>query len=359
MIDWNVALQTATRLSKPGPDISPEQVAEVVAELREAAATSEAPVREFTELHAPTQNGTSAEAPVLVVDRRRWVEANLATFRVLIDPVLTRLESEGKAPTGATRAIGSKVSGAEIGALMSFMSGKVLGQFDPFWEGSAGANGDVPAAGRLMLVAPNIVQAERQLDVDPHDFRLWVCLHEETHRVQFTAVPWLRDHMRSLIGEFVDATELDASAVSRFVSEGMGELVRIVRGESQASLADLFQNERQRSVVDRLTGIMSLLEGHADVVMDGVGPEVIPSVAQIRRKFDQRRKGAGGFDRLLRRLLGVESKMRQYRDGAVFVREVNDRVGLSGFNAVWAEPANLPTQADIADPAAWVARVHG
>jgi coenzyme F420 biosynthesis associated uncharacterized protein len=347
MIDWNVALQTATRLSRPGPDISPEQVAGVVAELREAAATSEGPVREFTELKA-----TAAEAPVLVVDRRRWVEANLATFRILIDPVIARLEAEGKSPKGATRAIGSKVSGAEIGALMSFMSGKVLGQFDPFFD----ADG---SAGRLMLVAPNIVQAERQLNVDPHDFRLWVCLHEETHRVQFTAVPWLRDHMRSLIGEFVDATELDASAVSRFVSEGMGELVRIVRGDSEASLADLFQNERQRAVVEQLTGIMSLLEGHADVVMDGVGPEVIPSVADIRRKFDQRRKGASGFDRLLRRLLGVDSKMRQYRDGAVFVRAVNDKVGLRGFNAVWAEPANLPTQADIADPAAWVARVHG
>ncbi len=347
MIDWNVALQTATRLSRPGPDITPEQVADVVAELRDAAATSEAPVREFTGLHA-----VSAEAPVLVVDRRRWVEANLATFRVLIDPVLARLDAEGKAPKGATRAIGSKVSGAEIGALMSFLSGKVLGQFDPFWDG------DRSQGGRLMLVAPNIVQAERQLNVDPHDFRLWVCLHEETHRVQFTAVPWLRDHMRSLIGEFVDSTELDASAVSRFVSEGLGELVRIVRGESDASLADLFQNDRQRAVVDQLTGIMSLLEGHADVVMDGVGPEVIPTVAEIRRKFDQRRKGTNGFDKLVRRLLGLESKMRQYREGAVFVREVTDRVGLDGFNAVWAEPANLPTRSDIVDPASWVARVH-
>jgi len=356
MIDWNVALQTATRLSKPGPDLTPEQVADVVAELREAAAKSEAPVRDFSELHA-----ASAEAPVLVVDRPRWVEANLATFRVLIDPVLAKIDSEGKAPTGLTRTIGSKVSGAEIGALMSFMSGKVLGQFDPFWEGpSPGeATATTPAAGRLMLVAPNIVQAERQLDVDPHDFRLWVCLHEETHRVQFTAVPWLRDHMRGLIAQFVDATELDATSVSRFLSEGLPELVRILRGDSQASIAELFQNERQRAVVDQLTGIMSLLEGHADVVMDGVGPEVIPSVAEIRTKFDERRKGAGGLDRLVRRLLGIESKMRQYRDGAVFVREVNDRVGLSGFNAVWAEPANLPTQSDIADPAAWVARVHG
>jgi uncharacterized protein (DUF2342 family) len=51
--------------------------------------------------------------------------------------------------------------------------------------------------------------------------------------------------------------------------------------------------------------------------------------------------------------------MRQYRDGAVFVREVNEMVGLSGFNAVWAEPANLPGKAEILDPVAWVKRVHG
>ncbi|TXL57909.1 zinc-dependent metalloprotease [Aeromicrobium terrae] len=347
MIDWNVALQTASRLSRPGPDLSAAEVDDVVAELREAAAVSEAPVREFTDLES------KAHAPVLVVDRRRWVEANLATFRIMLEPVIDRLASENKLPTGAARSVGSKLTGAEVGALMSFMSGKVLGQFDPFT--------DAPSApdGRLLLVAPNIVQAERQLDVDPHDFRLWVCLHEETHRVQFTAVPWLRDHLRELIAEFAESTELDSAALTRFVSDGAAELIRILRGESESSLADLFQNEQQREIVGRITGIMSLLEGHADVVMDGVGPEVIPSVAEIREKFERRRKGAGAVDRVLRRLLGLEAKMRQYRDGAVFVREVNDKVGRDGFNAVWAEPANLPTQTDILDPAAWVARVHG
>jgi coenzyme F420 biosynthesis associated uncharacterized protein len=347
MIDWNVALQTATRLARPGPDLTAAEVDDVVAELREAAAVSEAPVREFTGLHA------KADAPVLVVDRHRWVEANLATFKIMLAPVVERLGAEGKLPSGAARAVGSKLTGAEVGALMSFMSGKVLGQFDPFTDAPSAPNG------RLLLVAPNIVQAERQLDVDPHDFRLWVCLHEETHRVQFTAVPWLRDHLRGLINELVESTELDSTALTRFVGEGAAELVRILRGESEASLADLFQNEQQREIVGRITGVMSLLEGHADVVMDGVGPEVIPSVAEIRRKFEQRRKGVGAVDRLLRRLLGLEAKMRQYRDGAVFVREVNDRVGRDGFNAVWAEPANLPTQTDILDPAAWVARVHG
>lgn len=348
MIDWKLALSTATRLTKPGPEMDAAQVAEAVAELREGAARSEGLVREFSQLHA-----TSATAPVLVVDRPRWIEANLETFRVLMDPVMDKLVEADKMPNGLSRTFGSKIGGAEVGALMSFMSSKVLGQFDPFWDGPNGEGG------RLLLVAPNIVHAEQQLSVDPHDFRLWVCLHEETHRVQFTAVPWMRDHMRSLLDEFIDATDLDSGALASMVGDSFSEVVKIVRGESDTSINELFQNPRQREIVDQLTGIMSLLEGHADVVMDGVGPEVIPSVAEIRRKFNQRRKGAGGLDKLLRRLLGLDAKMRQYKDGAAFVNAVIDRVGIAGFNAVWEKPANLPSKSEILDPQSWVARVHG
>ena len=348
MIDWNLALTTATRLSRPGPDLSAAEADEAVAELREGAARSEGPVREFSGLHA-----RSATAPVLVIDRPRWVEANLHTFELLMNPVEARLAASGKASSGLGSAISAKVSGAEVGALMSFMSSKVLGQFDPFWTGPAGEGG------RLLLVAPNIVEVERKLGVDPHDFRLWVCLHEDTHRVQFTAVDWMRGHMTSLIDEFIEATDLDSSAVASMMSDGLGEVVRIVKGDSDASLSEVFQNDRQREIVDRLTGIMSLLEGHADVVMDGVGPEVIPTVAHIRRKFTERRAGASPLDRMLRRLLGIDAKMRQYRDGAAFVRHVIDTVGLEGFNQVWAGPENLPGKAEILDPAAWITRVHG
>jgi coenzyme F420 biosynthesis associated uncharacterized protein len=348
MIDWNLALTTATKLSRPGPDMSGGEIAEAVAELRDGAARSEGPVREFSGLHA-----TSATAPVLVVDRPRWVEANLDTFELLMGPIEARLAAAGKAPSGMVASVGSKVGAVEVGGLMSFMSSKVLGQFDPFWDGPAGEGG------RLLLVAPNIVEVERKLEVDPHDFRLWVCLHEETHRVQFTAVPWMRGHLKSLLDEFIEATDLDSSALSSMMSDGVGEVVRVLKGDSDASLSEIFQNDRQREIVDRLTGIMSLLEGHADVVMDGVGPEVIPSVAEIRRKFTQRRAGASPFDRMLRRLMGLDAKMRQYRDGATFVREVVDRVGMEGFNQVWAEAANLPGRSEILDSASWVERVHG
>ncbi|HET7661562.1 MAG TPA: zinc-dependent metalloprotease, partial [Oryzihumus sp.] len=83
------------------------------------------------------------------------------------------------------------------------------------------------------------------------------------------------------------------------------------------------------------------------------------TVEQIRVKFQRRREGTGSIDRLLRRLLGLEAKMRQYRDGATFVRAVTDRVGVDGFNTVWTSPETLPKPAEIEDPQAWVTRVHG
>jgi coenzyme F420 biosynthesis associated uncharacterized protein len=296
----------------------------------------------------------SARADVVVVDRPGWIRANADGFSKIVTPLVAKLEERRGAPTGMTQAVGSKVTGAEVGALLGFLGGKVLGQFDPFF-----APPGSPDVGRLLLVAPNIVHAERELSVDPRDFRLWVCLHEETHRVQFTAVPWMRDHIQGEIANLVGSVETDPAKMAGFVAEAVRRLGGVVRGDEDISLLELFSTPAQREVIDRVTGVMSLLEGHADVVMDGVGPEVIPSVDEIRRKFNRRRKGTSPFDRLLRRLLGLDAKMAQYRNGATFVRGVVDRVGMDGFNKVWVEPANLPSKEEITDPYAWVRRVHG
>jgi len=221
--------------------------------------------------------------------------------------------------------------------------------------------GDRP--GRLLLVAPNIVSAEREMGVDPRDFRLWVCLHEETHRVQFGAVPWLRAHMMDEIRAFVGATDVDPAAVAARVKAAAAAAYGAIKdgfdpdNAEGGSLVEAVQTPEQREILDRITALMSLLEGHADYVMDGVGPSVVPSVATIRSKFQSRRRDAGRVEHVVRRLLGIDAKLRQYRDGERFVRGAVDRVGMDGFNQVWARPANLPTRDEIADPAAWVSRV--
>lgn len=344
MIDWDLAVRIGSRLAGEGPVVSRAEATAAVAELRAGAERSTPLVREFTGLVAEART-----APVLVVDRPGWIQANADGFATIIGPIVSKLQAKKGAPSPMAEAVGSRVTGAEIGVMLGFLGNKVLGQFDPFHS--------VPgAAGRLLLVAPNIVHVERELDVVEHDFRLWVCLHEETHRVQFTAVPWMTDHLRGLMGQLVDSVETDPS---KMLSEGASKIGELLSGKSSGSLLDLVSSPDQKAVIDQVTGVMSLLEGHADVVMDGVGPEVIPSVEHIRKRFTQRRKGVGTLDKLLRRLLGLDQKMAQYRDGAVFVRAAVDKVGMEGFNAVFADPANLPSKQEILDPAAWLARVHG
>lgn len=350
MVDWDLAVTTAKRLMRPGPEVSRDEARLVVEELRASATRAERYVRDFTGLHAD-----SASAPVLVVDRGGWVEANVDGFREVLRPLIVQLRDKRGNPGKVTTAIGSRVTGLEAGGLLAYLSNKVLGQFDPFYTGSDGAS----YGGRLLLVAPNVVHVERELTVDSHDFRLWVCVHEETHRVQFTAVPWLRQHLLDEISGLVGNADLDPDKLAKMMRDVIEGAGRLVRGDSEVSILDIVQTPEQKAVVERITAVMSLLEGHADVVMDGVGPRVIPSVATIRAKFNKRREGAGPFDQLVRRLLGLDAKLRQYRDGAAFVRGVVGKVGMEGFNAVWDGPANLPGKSEINDPSLWVARVHG
>ena len=373
MVDWDLAVTAASTVAGTGPAISRAEAEAVVAELRADAERSTGLVREYTGLVAEERS-----APMLVVDRTGWIQANVDGFATVISPLVDKLQQRKGPPSPMVQAVGSRVTGLELGGLLGFLSSKVLGQFDPFFTApalppgpSAGPSAgttdgdDVsgaaarPPAGRLLLVAPNIVHVERQMGVDSADFRLWVCLHEETHRVQFTAVPWMRDHIHGEIAKLVSSVEVDPGKLAGMLGEGVRRISDLVRGDDDTSLLDLVTSPEQREVVDRITAVMSLLEGHADVVMDGVGPEVIPSVAEIRRKFNHRRQGASPLDRVLRKLLGLDAKMAQYRNGAVFVRGVVDQVGMDGLNKVWVEPSALPSKDEIADPESWVRRVHG
>ncbi|MGK5110613.1 MULTISPECIES: zinc-dependent metalloprotease [unclassified Geodermatophilus] len=349
MVDWDLAGRTARRLVGPGPETTREDAAAVVRELHEAAAAAVSHVEGLTGLRA-VPGGPAPE--VAVVDRPGWVDANTAGMAALLDPLVEALAAkQDSRPGPLATAIGSRATGVQAGGILAFLSSRVLGQYEVFGTG-----------GRLLLVAPNIVDAERRLGVDPTDFRLWVCLHEVTHQLQFTAVPWLRDHLEGQVAEFVEATDLTPDVLRdrlRDVLRSVGDAVRGTDGGDDSGLMALIQDPAQRAVLDRVTAVMSLVEGHAEFVMDGVGPDVVPSVKTLRKRFAQRRKGRGPLDRVLRRLLGLEQKMKQYADGRHFVGGVVDLVGMEGFNRVWSGPETLPRIEELTDPVRWVERVHG
>ncbi|SDO91734.1 putative hydrolase/uncharacterized protein, coenzyme F420 biosynthesis associated [Klenkia soli] len=349
LVDWDLAGRTARRLSGSGPETTREEAAAVVRELQECAATAVAHVEQLTGLTP----AAGAPSPVTaVVDRPGWVDANAAGMAALLDPLTDALEERtGKSPGALARAIGGRATGIQAGAVLSFVSSKVLGQYEVFGTG-----------GRLLLVAPNIVDAERRLGVDPHDFRLWVCLHEVTHQLQFTAFPWLRTYLEAQVQEFVQASDLDPAVLRERLREVVASLSDAVRGkpvdgDAPGGLMALVADPAQQAVLDRVTAVMSLVEGHAEFVMDGVGPDVVPSVRILRKRFGQRRKGVGPLDRVLRRLLGLEQKMQQYADGRHFVAGVVGLVGMEAFNTVWTSPGTLPRKEELTDPQRWVDRV--
>lgn len=345
-VDWALARRTASRLVPAGPDVEPAEAVELVGRLRADAAVAEGHVREVT--------GLGEGLPLLpadVVDRPAWTAAAVdgmaaltAGARLPVPPPSGRtVAAVGRAARTVTRA----TAGLQVGGLVAYLGGRVLGQYDPF----GGPDGE----GRLLLVAPNVHAAQRALDVPADEFGLWVCLHEATHRLQFTAVPWLRDHFADEIGRFL-STPADAGREGML--DRLPEVLKAVRttGADSLAIVELLQGPEQRAVLDRLLALTTLLEGHADHVMDAVGPAVVPSVETIRSRFTARRRGGGLVDRLLRALLGVEAKVRQYAVGAAFTRHVVGAVGMDGFNRVWAGPETLPTRAELNDPATWLRR---
>jgi coenzyme F420 biosynthesis associated uncharacterized protein len=347
LVDWDLAAATGRKLAPRPPTVSRAEALDAVAELQHAAEVAAAHVAELTALAEPP-----ATAITRVVDRPGWVDINAAGMARLVTPLVDRLTEQG-AVGRIGQAVGGRVTGAQAGALLGFLSGKVLGQFEFF---------DRPD-GQLLLVAPNIVDAERKLQVDPSDFRLWVCLHEVTHRVQFTAVTWMRPHLLAEVAALTDAMDLDPGALRDRLSAAISEFMQSARGRGEGDglgLAGILATPEQRAIIDRLTGFMSLVEGHAEYVMNAVSPTVIASQPVIEARFARRRRRGGNpLDRFVRRLLGLDAKTRQYVEGSAFVRSVVDRVGLDGFNAVWSDPTALPTKAEIKDPSAWITRVHG
>ncbi len=317
-VDWAFAASTGRALVPPGPALSPTAIADVVAELRDAAERATEHVGEVTLLERP------APADVLVVDRASWVDA-------VSQSAATMLAAAGTEPADSPLAQArAKALGAQAGAVFAVVANRILGQFDPF-----------VASPRLLLVAPNVVAVERQLGARPSDFRLWVCLHEETHRFQFGEAPWLRGHLLGLFGELLAGEEL------RFGWPDAGR---------PASVRDLITNPAQREAFDQVTAVMSLMEGHADVMMDRVGTRVVPSYSSIRRLFEARRDQQG-WGAWVRRLLGFDLKREQYRDGAEFCRQVIEAAGVATLNRAFEAPGLLPTIGEIHDPQLWLHRI--
>jgi len=340
LVDWDAAHQTGRRIAGTGPPTPAADRARMREDLAVLVPRAETLVGDFTRLAA-----AGARSRPWVMSRSEWIGQNLAGLQRLLEPLAQRLVPEGAGRSGLRR----RALGAQIGGLLGYVSKKVLGQYDAFLPPDD--------EGLIYFVGPNLVETERRFAIAPHDFRLWVALHETTHRIQFGSTPWLRPFLKRQIDAYLATVQVDSRQLLEQARHAFEE-VRAGRAPKGIGGIMMLLTPEQRELFKKMQALMSLLEGHASFVMNEVGTTEIPDLPRLKRSLKQRREAAG-VERSLQRAIGFDQKIRQYDVGEVFVRGVTRRAGIDGFNLIWQDEANLPTSEEIAAPDRWVARVVG
>ena len=331
MIDWGLAERIATGVSG-----TPSGGTALAGDLPALAAEARERVVAYTRL-TPAREIPAPEA----VDRREWLRLNLRSMRSMIQPLEDKLSGGGP-----LRAAGGLLLGAEIGGLTGYLSQRVLGQYELVLL-------DPESPERLLFVAPNLREAARRLDVAEADLVAWVGIHEVTHAVQFTGVPWLRDHLAGELRALLETVDVNVDMAKL---PSLDDLRGAVDRLRDGGLVTLVAGPERMAILDRVQATMAVVEGHAEHVMDAVGEELLPALPELRSALDRRRSEKPLAFKLLERLIGLELKMRQYELGRAFCDGVVEREGIEGLNRVWLTPDNLPTLAEIEAPEAWLAR---
>jgi coenzyme F420 biosynthesis associated uncharacterized protein len=347
MVDWSLARQLARLAANAGstPPPLPEDAA-----LPALVAESESHLSAYTSLEP--EGGIPAPE---TVTRAEWAEANVDSLGKLLGPVTDRLGGrfEGAGPfAGPLRTAAGATVAAECGLVLGYMSQRVLGQYE-----LSLLEPERPA--RLLFVGPNLARAVRDLDIDADSFLRWIVLHEVTHVLQFTGVPWLREHMGSLMREYLATVEVRIERGAAGGLPSMPNMSELVERFREGGLVALVQTHEQRRIFERVQAVMSVIEGYSEHVMDAVGEEVLPAYDGLREAMERRRRSRSAPERVLQRMLGLDLKMRQYELGKRFCDAVAEKHGIETLNLVWESPDSIPTLAEIDDPEAWVARVRG
>jgi coenzyme F420 biosynthesis associated uncharacterized protein len=318
---------------------------------------------------------SSAELPALeLVDRPGWIAANLKSMRPLLAPLTEPMADGTGLFAGPLRSVSGLLMGVQVGALTGVLSQRVLGQYDL-------ALLDASVTPRLLLLAPNLAQAARTLGVDRDELVLWVSIHEITHAVQFAGAPWLREYLGGILGELIaglqvtitgrSADDGDAGTAGDRGANGdrrgwlpempklpdAAELREMVERARRGELLRLTLGEDRWTLVERMQAAMSLIEGHAEHVMDAIGADVLPSLPRLRAAMNHRRENRGLPWRVLERLLGLELKLKQYELGRRFCDAVVAAGGPQTLALAWSGPDALPSPAELEQPALWIARV--
>ena len=350
-VDWDLAERVAVRTARREPFADSYLADSLQDDFAEATAEAEELVAQATGLRS-----LAGPARARVTDRAGWVHANVASFQRLLQPVTARFgDTVGRGLAGDfTR----KVAGAEVGMLLGWMSARVLGQYDLLVIDDPEL-ADPEDQDLVYYVGPNVLALEKRFAFPPKEFRLWLALHEVTHRAQFTGVAWMREHYLGLVAETISSVDPDPKRFLDALARALDDLRHGRKPLDDGGIAVLLASPQQRVVLDKIGGLMSLLEGHGDVTMDRAGADRVPSAARFAQVLRERRANPNPAAKVVQRMFGLEAQMKQYAQGERFIAEI-ERLGggPEALDPVWRGASWLPTLAEIRDPQEWFDRVR-
>lgn len=353
-VDWAVAEKVAVLVSRRlAPDVDRRTATRLRHQFADLTPVAEQLVSETTGL-------VSLEGPARaeVTNRAGWIAANIRSFRRLLTPILERARSDSHLgwllPAGFTAA-GRTMAGAELGAVLGWMSTRVLGQYDLLLTEDADSPGDT-----VYYVGPNVVSLERRHGFPPGEFRLWIAVHELTHRAQFTGVPWMRGHFLSLVDQAVSFAAPDPRSLFAALKRLAGDIRAGRNPIADSGLVGALATPEQADVLRSIQALMSLLEGHGDVTMNRAATAGrIHGARRFAETLQSRRENVSGVSKLLQQLIGIEAKLRQYKEGEHFVETVERHGGRELLGLVWQGAEYLPSLQEVRDPDRWIDRVGG
>jgi coenzyme F420 biosynthesis associated uncharacterized protein len=347
-IAWDLAERVAARVGGREPLAESYHVDSLARDFEELTAEAEALVAEETGLVS-----AAGPARARVTDRRGWVRANLASFRRLLKPLTERLGT--KMPSnGAAAGVTRTLTGIEVGTLLGWMSTRVLGQYDLLLvEDEDPADQDL-----VYYVGPNVLALEKKYAFPPREFRLWLALHEVTHRAQFTGIPWLRDHFLGLVDATLGSVDPDPKRLLAALRRAMEEARAGRNPLDEGGLVALLATPEQQEVLGRIGGMMSLLEGHGDVTMSRAAGDRIPSAERFHRVLHQRRANTTGPAKVLQKVVGLDAKLKQYEQGENFIAAVEAYGGPELLRRAWEGAELLPSLPEVREPLRWIERVE-
>lgn len=353
-LNWSLVETQAKQIASANSRKVPESVGKSI---DAAMATGSLWLDEVTEV-------ASITAEPKLLSRELWVADSLGLFKDLATPVANRMsealtenfkenlpeEFSGfmSQASGLMKSAGSVMFAMQMGQALGRMAEEVL---------SAGDIGlPIFKEPRPAFVAQNLAELVDSLEEDSDQVYFYFVIRELAHARLFKQSKWLRDYTVNLITAYAREISIDNSRIiemsENFDPADIGNIQKAF--ESGSLIAP--RTPSQTIALERIETVLALIEGWVDCVTQAATTR-LPRSSAIAEVVRRKRSAGGPAEKTFLTLIGLELRPRKLREASAMWNEITNKVGIQKRDAIWSHPDLLPTDADIQDPTALIAKL--